>query len=138
MIRLPPITTAPDTLVPYQMLFRSLNDIPAKRRRELASAGGGIDAIFVCPHGPDDNCACRKPRPGMFHDIARRYDIDLSHARSVGDSLRDLQAAKAAGCAPWLVLTGKGRKVWDAGDLPAGTQVRQDLAEVVDAWLSET
>ncbi|HEU0230108.1 MAG TPA: D-glycero-beta-D-manno-heptose 1,7-bisphosphate 7-phosphatase [Burkholderiaceae bacterium] len=114
----------------------TLTAIHAKMRRELAKAGGAIDALFVCPHGPDDDCACRKPRPGMFRDIARRYDIALETVPAVGDSLRDLQAASQAGCTPWLVLTGKGQATWNAGDLPAGTQVRNDLAEVVDTWLS--
>lgn len=115
----------------------TLNAIHAKMRRELANAGGAIDAVFICPHGPNDNCACRKPRPGMFLDIARRYDMALESVPAVGDSLRDLQAASAAGCTPWLVLTGKGQATWNAGDLPTGTQVRKDLAEVADAWLSE-
>jgi D-glycero-D-manno-heptose 1,7-bisphosphate phosphatase len=114
-----------------------LNAIHAKLRRELAGLGGNIDAIFVCPHGPDGHCTCRKPGPGMFLDIARRYDIDLKNVPAVGDSLRDLQAAAATGCAPWLVLTGKGRHALDQGGLPPGTQVKRDLAEVVDTWLAE-
>lgn len=117
--------------------MHTLNAMHTKLRQELAAIGGKVDAIVICPHGPDDNCLCRKPRPGMFHDIAKRFDIDLAQVPSVGDSLRDLQAAKEAGCTPWLVLTGKGEKVWNAGDLPAGTQVRKNLAEVVDAWLAE-
>ncbi len=115
----------------------TLNAIHAKLRREVAHAGGNVDAIFVCPHGPDDNCACRKPKPGMFLDIARRYDVDLKQVPAVGDSLRDLQAAAEAGCSPWLVLTGNGQKTRDKGDIPAGTQIRDTLAAVVDAWLSE-
>lgn len=115
----------------------TLNAIHAKMRREIAAAGGTIDAIFVCPHGPDDGCPCRKPKPGMLLDIARRYDIDLKNVPAVGDSLRDLLAADQAGCSPWLVLTGNGTKTWDNGDVPAGTQIRDDLAAVVDAWLSE-
>ncbi len=114
-----------------------LNAIHGKMRRELAQAGGVIDAIFVCPHGPDDGCACRKPLKGMFLDIARRYDIDLKNIPAIGDSLRDLQAANEAGCAPWLVLTGNGQKTWDKGDLPGGTQVRDNLAAVVDSLLSK-
>lgn len=114
----------------------TLNAIHAKMRRELAKAGGAIDALFICPHGPDDGCACRKPKPGMFLDIARRYDIALEAVPAVGDSLRDLQAASTAGCMPWLVLTGKGQATWNAGVLPAGTQVRDNLAGVVDAWLA--
>ncbi|NYT63181.1 D-glycero-beta-D-manno-heptose 1,7-bisphosphate 7-phosphatase [Alcaligenaceae bacterium] len=115
----------------------TLNAIHAKMRRELAAVGGSIDAIFVCPHGPDDGCVCRKPKPGMFLDIARRYDTDLKSVPAVGDSLRDLQAASQAGCTPWLVLTGNGKKTWDNSDVPAGTQIRDNLAAVVDAWLSE-
>lgn len=115
----------------------TLNAIHAKLRREVALAGGHVDAIFVCPHGPDDNCQCRKPLPGLFHDISRRYDIDLSHVPAVGDSLRDLQAAHAAGCKTWLVLTGNGPKTQASGQLPAGTQIRNTLADVIDAWLTE-
>lgn len=112
-----------------------LNAIHAKLRRELAQAGGMVDAIFVCPHGPDDGCHCRKPAPGLFLDIARRYEVDLARTPAVGDSLRDLQAASAAGCAPWLVLTGNGRRTLESGELPPGTQVREDLAAVVDTLL---
>ena len=115
--------------------MQGLNAIHAKLRREVIQAGGMIDAIFVCPHGPDDACDCRKPKPGMFRDIARRYDIDLTGVPAVGDSLRDLQAAADAGCHPWLVMTGNGRKTWDTGDLPAGTRMAADLAAIVDQWL---
>lgn len=115
----------------------TLNSIHAKLRREVAAAGGLIDAIFLCPHGPDDACSCRKPLPGLFHDIARRYEISLTGVPAIGDSLRDLQAAAETGCAPWLVLTGKGQHTLSCGNLPPGTQVRDDLAAVVDALLSE-
>ncbi|NYT60118.1 D-glycero-beta-D-manno-heptose 1,7-bisphosphate 7-phosphatase [Alcaligenaceae bacterium] len=116
----------------------TLNAIHAKLRREVIQAGGMVEAIFICPHGPDDGCSCRKPRPGMFLDIARRYDLpDLKGVPAVGDSLRDLQAAAAAGCTPWLVMTGNGHKTRDKGDLPAGTQIADNLAAVVNSWLSE-
>jgi len=118
--------------------METLNAIHARMRKEVAAAGGSIDAVFVCPHGPDEGCGCRKPEPGLFLDIGRRYDTDLRDVPVAGDSLRDLQAASAAGCSPWLVLTGNGRKTWDKGDLPAGTQVVEDLATAVDAWLQET
>ncbi|CAP41109.1 D-glycero-beta-D-manno-heptose 1,7-bisphosphate 7-phosphatase [Bordetella petrii] len=114
----------------------TLNAIHAKLHRELAQAGGAVDAIFLCPHGPDDGCACRKPLPGMYHDIARRYDIDLAGVPAVGDSLRDLQAAAAVGCTPWLVLTGNGGKTRQ-GELPPGTRVARDLSAVADALLQE-
>lgn len=115
----------------------ALNAMHAKLRRELAAEGGAIDAVFACPHGPDDGCACRKPLPGLFHQIAARYDISLDGVPAVGDSLRDLQAASAAGCRPWLVLTGNGAKTQAAGKLPPGTDIRADLGAVADALLGE-
>jgi len=114
----------------------TLNAIHAKMRRELAQAGGHIDAIFVCTHGPDDGCRCRKPAPGLFEDIARRYDVGLENVPAVGDSLRDLQAASALGCAPWLVRSGKGLRTLEKGGLPPGTRIRDNLAAIVDEWLA--
>jgi len=115
--------------------METLNAIHAKLRRELHAAGGAIDAIFVCPHAPQDACLCRKPRAGLFHDIARRYDVPLAGVPAVGDSLRDLLAASLAGCTPILVRTGNGAQTLQSGGLPQGTQVYDDLAAVVDALL---
>ncbi|CAM4212050.1 D-glycero-beta-D-manno-heptose 1,7-bisphosphate 7-phosphatase [Bordetella tumbae] len=114
----------------------TLNAIHAKLYREVSQAGGLVDSIFLCPHGPQDGCSCRKPLPGMYHDIARRYDADLTGVPAVGDSLRDLQAASAAGCTPWLVLTGNGPKT-QQGTLPPGTRIAADLSAVADALLQE-
>jgi len=116
----------------------TLNAIHAKMRQQLAALGGQLDAIFLCPHGPNDNCDCRKPKPGMLNEILRRFDANPAQVPVVGDSLRDLQAAQAAGCHPWLVLTGNGVKTQAAGNLPPGTQIRADLAAVVDSWLDTT
>jgi D-glycero-D-manno-heptose 1,7-bisphosphate phosphatase len=111
--------------------------IHTKLHDEVAQAGGIVDAVFLCPHGPDDHCTCRKPLPGMFNDIARRYDIDdLQGVPAVGDSLRDLQAAYTAGCHPWLVLTGNGQKTQHS-ELPPGTRIAADLSAVVDALLQD-
>lgn len=115
----------------------TLNAIHAKLHDEVAQAGGIVNSIFLCPHGPEDGCTCRKPLPGMFLDIARRYDTVLNDVPAVGDSLRDLQAASAAGCSPWLVLTGNGAKT-QRGELPPGTRVAADLSAVADALLQET
>lgn len=109
----------------------TLNAINDKMYRSLAHLGGRIDALFYCPHPAEAGCSCRKPKPGMFEDIARRFSVSLRDVPSVGDSLRDLQAASAAGCRPMLVLTGKGRKTQDAGGLPPGTVTCADLAEAV-------
>jgi D-glycero-D-manno-heptose 1,7-bisphosphate phosphatase len=106
----------------------TLNAIHDTMHRAVHQAGGRIDAIFFCPHAGDANCDCRKPRPGMLLEIAKRMNVELDGVPMVGDSLRDLQAAAAAGARPVLVLTGKGRKTRDAGGLPAGTVVVPDLA----------
>jgi len=109
----------------------ALNAINDRMYRALAQVGGRIDALFYCPHAAGDNCDCRKPKPGMFIDIAQRFNVDLAGVPSIGDSLRDLQAASAAGARPILVLTGKGAKTEATGGLPDGTPVFADLAEAV-------
>jgi D-glycero-D-manno-heptose 1,7-bisphosphate phosphatase len=109
----------------------ALNAINDKMYRALAQVGGRIDALFYCPHAAESNCECRKPKPGMFLDIAQRFNVDLNDVPSVGDSLRDLQAAAAVSAQPILVLTGKGRRTQSAGGLPGGTVVFADLAEAV-------
>ncbi len=105
-----------------------LNAIHDVMHKTVIQAGGRIEAIFFCPHAADANCECRKPRPGMLHEIERRLNIPLTGVPYVGDSLRDLQAAAAAGARPVLVLTGKGRKTREDGGLPEGTEVFADLA----------
>jgi D-glycero-D-manno-heptose 1,7-bisphosphate phosphatase len=115
----------------------TLNAIHDKMHRALAQYGGRIDALFYCPHTADSNCSCRKPKPGMLEEIARRFGADLDGIPSVGDSLRDLQASAAVGAHPILVLTGKGEKTLAAGDLPEGTWVCDDLAEAVQRIIDE-
>jgi D-glycero-D-manno-heptose 1,7-bisphosphate phosphatase len=106
----------------------TLNAIHDKMHRALGLVGGRIDAIFFCPHAQDAGCACRKPKPGLLEDIARRFNTSLRDVPSIGDSLRDLQASAAVGAQPILVLTGKGSKTRREGDLPPGTRVFADLA----------
>ncbi len=115
----------------------TLNAINDKMYKALAPFGGRIDALFYCPHPAEANCACRKPKPGMFGDIAKRFNTSLAGVPSVGDSLRDMQASALVGCAPMLVLTGKGRKTQSAGGLPEGTQVFDDLAGAVRAIIAK-
>lgn len=109
----------------------TLNAIHEKMIKAAAHAGGTIDAVFFCPHTNADNCACRKPKSGMFKEIAARYNLDLAGVPAVGDSLRDLQAAAEVGAQPMLVLTGKGKKTKLDPALPAGTPVFADLAAAV-------
>jgi D-glycero-D-manno-heptose 1,7-bisphosphate phosphatase len=96
--------------------------------RALAQVGGRIDAFFFCPHAADAGCQCRKPQPGMLLEAGRRFNVPLDQVYMVGDALRVLQAAAAAGARPVLVLTGKGAKTSAEGQLPAGTRVFPDLA----------
>jgi D-glycero-D-manno-heptose 1,7-bisphosphate phosphatase len=110
----------------------TLNAIHDKMHKALAQAGARVDAVFFCPHTADDHCRCRKPRTGMYEDIARRLNTKLAGVPMVGDSIRDLQAAHAVGGDPMLVLTGHGKKTQRAGELPVGTRVFADLAAAVD------
>ncbi len=77
----------------------------------LSRKGVSITAFYYCPHAPEENCECRKPRPGLFLKASREWDIDLKSSLNVGDTLRDLEAGIEAGIeANYLVLTGKGRE----------------------------
>ena len=105
------------------------------RLRELvAEQGGELGLIVHCPHGPDDDCSCRKPKPGMLEQIAAYYGVMLKGIWFVGDSSGDLNAARAVDCQPVLVKTGKGERTL-AKPLPAGTLVFDDLAAVADQLL---
>ncbi len=108
----------------------TLGRIHEKMHQAVAAAGGRIDAVFFCPHGPDDDCECRKPRAGLFREIVDRFGAVPGEVHAIGDQLRDLQAAHEAGCAPILVLTGKGSQTLKAGGLPSNTTIRVDLAAV--------
>jgi D-glycero-D-manno-heptose 1,7-bisphosphate phosphatase len=125
-------------------IARKLFDLDALARihkamhQRVVETGGLIDAVFFCPHGPDDNCNCRKPRPGMFHDISERLRIDLDGVPAVGDSLRDIQAAQIAGARPILVKTGKGFGTVSNPELHSGVPVYDDLYSAVDALLKVT
>jgi D-glycero-D-manno-heptose 1,7-bisphosphate phosphatase len=106
----------------------TLNAVHDKMHKAVSQLGGRIDAVFFCPHAQDAGCACRKPQPGMLLEIAERFNVALAGLPAIGDSLRDLQAASAAGARPILVLTGKGERTRKEGGLPAGTEIYQDLA----------
>jgi D-glycero-D-manno-heptose 1,7-bisphosphate phosphatase len=112
-----------------------LNAIHHKMHTHAQQLGADIDAIFFCPHAAVDNCDCRKPKAGMFEEIAKRFKVSLKGVPTVGDSLRDLQAGYNSGCVPYLVLTGKGQKTQETGGLPPGTQVFPDLATFVNVLL---
>lgn len=89
---------------------KALAAIHEKMCRCLKALGGTIDRIFYCPHHPDDACVCRKPRTGLFEQIAAYYKLDLKGIIAIGDSLRDIQVARRLACQPILVLTGNGEQ----------------------------
>ena len=107
----------------------TLNAINDKMMEMVFRQGGRIDALFFCPHTAAEACGCRKPRTGMFEEIAARFHTELKGVPVVGDSLKDLQAAEAVGAQPILVLTGKGPRTRELGGMPRKTQVFDSLAD---------
>lgn len=114
----------------------TLGRIHGKMLDAVRAKGGEIDAIFFCPHGPDDGCNCRKPLPGLFEEIAQRLKINLNGVYAVGDSERDLVAARAVGARPILVRSGKGERTLKKAKTIDGVPVFGDLAGFTDALLS--
>lgn len=100
-----------------------------------AEAGAKFDYIAHCPHGPDDNCDCRKPLPGLIEQIETALGMSAKDYFIVGDSLRDLQAGQAKGMKAALVLTGKGQRTLDKGVGLEGVPVFKDLNTFVDELL---
>ena len=103
----------------------------------LAKIGGRIDAVFYCPHGPDDACDCRKPKPGMLLAIGQRFNVSLKDVVFIGDSVSDINAAKNAHAKAMLVRTGKGvraEKILQSEN-KTSVPVYDDLASAVTAIL---
>ncbi|MBA2653683.1 MAG: D-glycero-beta-D-manno-heptose 1,7-bisphosphate 7-phosphatase [Gammaproteobacteria bacterium] len=111
-----------------------LHEIHAKMAQELKRLGVELDGIFYCPHSPQDECSCRKPKPGMFLAIKDQFNEDFKESICVGDSLRDIQAAQRAGSKSVLVLTGNGEKTLQKIE-KSTIPVYSDLAEFVSKWL---
>ena len=118
----------------------AVNAVNAHMNQQLMAQGGRIDAVFFCPHTPEDHCECRKPKPGMLLEIGRRYGVDLAQVPFASDTLRDLLAARAAGCEPHLVQSGRAASLSDAQlqdivqQVP-DTRVHDDLAAFADFLL---
>ncbi|SEK79092.1 D-glycero-beta-D-manno-heptose 1,7-bisphosphate 7-phosphatase [Ectothiorhodospira marina] len=115
----------------------TLEAIHQRMTQAVESVGGRLRGIYHCPHGPDNGCDCRKPLPGLFHQVARDLDVDLTGVPAVGDSPRDIEAATTAGCRPLLVRTGNGARALAEGRIPQGIPAYEDLAEVVQALLGQ-
>jgi D-glycero-D-manno-heptose 1,7-bisphosphate phosphatase len=118
--------------------YGALYAMHEKMRDLVAEAGGRIDHIVICPHGPDDDCECRKPRPGLLIQIGEHFGVSMRGVPFIGDSIRDLQAAQDAGARPVLVRTGNGRSA--EARLPAplsSVEVFDDLSAAAAALLAE-
>jgi len=105
-----------------------------KMEQLISAAGGKLAGIFYCPHGPEQHCDCRKPLPGLIHQIEQQLQVSARGAYLIGDSLRDLQAGHQAGCTPILVRTGKGERTLAKGEGLEGVPVFADLAAAV-RWI---
>ncbi|HEX7045451.1 MAG TPA: D-glycero-beta-D-manno-heptose 1,7-bisphosphate 7-phosphatase [Burkholderiales bacterium] len=101
----------------------------------VRAKGGDIDAVFYCPHTPDDDCECRKPKPGLFVEIADRLKVNLNGIWVVGDDERDVVAARAVSARPAFVRTGHGRRTLRRKRLE-GVPVFDNLAAFADALLA--
>lgn len=116
----------------------TLNAMHRKLHDLLDRIGGHVDAIAFCPHQEADDCDCRKPKPGLLLQAAERFCVEPADTIVIGDSLRDLEAARAMGARALLVRTGKGAATeQQLGDGAADINVYDDLAHAVSALLVE-
>lgn len=120
----------------------SLNAVHLRLNQLLAEKGGRLDALFFCPHTPEENCSCRKPLPGLILEIGERFNVDLSQVHMVGASLKDLQTAQAAGCIPH-VLRGERLGPLDEEQLQAqlssmpGVRLHADLTAFAEQLIQD-
>jgi len=120
-----------------------LSQIHVRMMDYVQQNGGKIQSILFCPHHSDDGCDCRKPNSGLYQELAQRLNISFSGVYSVGDSLRDLQAAKTAGASPILVKTGNGKQTLkdiksNSENQFKGIPTYKNLSKFVDELLLDT
>ena len=111
--------------------------IHAKLLTRVRQFGADIDGFFFCPHRPSQECVCRKPKPGMFNEITKRFGVEGKYCITVGDSLRDLKAAGAISARSFLVLTGNGAKTLKEHKsfhnlMPDKIEIENDLSSVAE------
>ncbi len=119
-----------------KLTLRELNRIHKKMHTHLTQYGGVIEAVFFCPHDPDEGCACRKPKPGLLKEIERTLHTSLHDVPMIGDRLSDIQAGLNVGARPILVRTGKGQRQLDEGLIPDNIPVYDDLVQATSALLA--
>lgn len=104
----------------------TMSEIQRRLMRELMEQGVRIEASYLCPHTPEDGCACRKPQPGMLWRAAVELELDLGRSWMIGDALSDAQAGFAAGCRTLLVRTGRGAE-----------QERAHYGKTISPWVDD-
>ena len=118
----------------------SMNAIHSKMHKALAAVGGRVDAVFYCPHGPEESCLCRLPQTGLFDQIAQRHGLGLAGIPVCSSKPLHLQAGAAAGCEPHGLIGDEAAGSAEDAQLPAGyppvSQVHADLSAFAD-WLIE-
>lgn len=110
--------------------WETLEGVHRRLHELLESEGAVVDGILVCPHASDDGCECRKPRPGLACEAARRFDVDLKSGFVIGDKPCDIGLGKAIGATTILVRTGHGAETEGCLDQPPD-YVADDLAEAI-------
>jgi len=117
--------------------FETLWDIHRKMLAEIQASGGYVTRIFFCLHTPEDNCDCRKPKPGLLYQIAEHFACPFEHMILIGDAARDLQAAEAVGARAILVRTGKGIQTEQELGGKVSLEIYDDLSAAVTALLAD-
>ncbi len=113
-----------------------LDEIHRKMMAAVAAAGGAIAGIYYCPHAPDDDCDCRKPRPGLLTRIKNDFGVSLAGVPVIGDKVTDIELARRVGARPILVLTGYGQATLAALH-DTEIETFADLASAASALLAE-
>jgi D-glycero-D-manno-heptose 1,7-bisphosphate phosphatase len=116
----------------------SLDAIHTRLHDELARRKASLAGVWICPHAPQDGCDCRKPKPGLFFKASKQLGFELKDTPAIGDSLRDLDAAAAAGARPVLVRTGNGRTTERSLGNSHAIPVFDDLAHAAAALIQES
>ncbi len=113
----------------------TLDEIHAHMHDRVADAGGHLEAVFYCPHHPDEGCQCRKPQPGLLEQIERELAVSVVGAYFVGDTRKDLEVARSKGAIPILVRSGKGERTIAAGDDTLAERVCDNLLQAAEYLL---
>jgi D-glycero-D-manno-heptose 1,7-bisphosphate phosphatase len=119
------------------ILHETLEQINKALLDELASVGSGVSGIYYCPHLKEEDCACRKPKPGLLLQAAADMGFDVAGSVFVGDSVGDIEAGRAAGCQTILVLSGKTMEHEVAAMRTRPDHVVPDLSEAAELIVRE-